>query len=178
MRQFIVVSAVALAAISGCSSNKSGHHTRHSQTASAGATKPVVIQAGGKDVLRLTIPADAPTTPGDGTLTVMSRDGYVEFWLVAEAHTVDEAAARADKIIVSEFKNLKAASTSDLTVAGSPAKRLSGPGVEADDGDPGTADVVVFKVGGHIFVACTHGESVRQSAQLLMMTLVQSAKAP
>jgi hypothetical protein len=178
MRAWII--SLVAAALAGCATSKGDAHngkTPDTQTATAVATKPCAMQSGGRDVLHLTIPADAPTTPGDGTLTVMSRDGYVEFWLT-DAHTVDEAAARAGQIIVSEFKDLKVTTTTDLSVAGSPAKRLGGTGVEADDGDPGMADVVVFKAGGRVFVACTHGESMRKSAQRLMMDMVQSAKAP
>jgi hypothetical protein len=179
MRGIIAVFVAATVAVGGCKSSNGAKESKSAaQAQPAGATKPCVMRAGGQDVLRLTAPADAPFTSDEGALNVTSRDGYVEFWLVADAKSVDQAAARASKVIVSEFKNLNVASTSDLSVAGSPAKRLSGTGVEADDGDPGFADVVVFKVGGRVFVACTHGESMRQSAQRLMMDMVQTAKAP
>jgi hypothetical protein len=79
---------------------------------------------------------------------------------------------------VSEFKNFKSNQTSELTIAGSPAKRMVGDGEEADDGDPGKADVIVFKVGDHVFVACDHGETINETGQQGLLTLVQTAHMP
>ena len=55
---------------------------------------------------------------------------------------------------------------------------LVGKGHEADDGDAGSADVVVFKVADHIFIACNHGEGLDPAAQQGMLTLLQTAQAP
>ena len=92
------------------------------------------------------------------------------------AQTVDEAVGRVSEQITDEFKNLKVTNSTDLTVAGAPAKRQEGSGEEADDGDAGKADVIVFKMGQHIFVACTHGEALNPAAQEWMLKLVQEAK--
>jgi hypothetical protein len=64
------------------------------------------------------------------------------------------------------------------TIGGSAANRVRGTGVEADDGDPGTADVIVFRAGDRLFVACTHGESLNESARQWMTTVVKTATAP
>jgi hypothetical protein len=49
---------------------------------------------------------------------------------------------------------------------------------EADDGDAGAADVIAFKVGDHVFVACDHGESLDPMGQQWLLTLVQTAQMP
>ncbi|HET6251923.1 MAG TPA: hypothetical protein VFE47_29830 [Tepidisphaeraceae bacterium] len=137
-----------------------------------------VMQSGGTNVLRLTLLPDSKCVAKDGSLHINAPQIEVEMWLVAGAKTVDEAAAHVSQQIVSEFKDFTVTHTTDLTVAGAPAKRLVGTGHEADDGDPGKADVIVFKVGNHIFVACTHGESLMSIAQDGMLTMVQSVQAP
>lgn len=178
MRGLIGAIVAVTVAMAGCNGGAEKAKSPQANETPAGTTKPCAVRSGGRDLLHLAVPADAPCTSGDGTLNVMSRDGYVEFWLVSGARTVDEGVKRADKVIVSEFKNLKVTGTNDLKVAGSPAKRLTGTGQEADDNDPGEADLVVFSVNGRVFIACTHGESMRPSAQSLMMEMLKTAKAP
>ncbi len=175
MRKLISVAAFAAmavlaAVVSGCSSHKS-HEP-------APTTKAWMMQAGGHDVLSLEAPVDANCTLADGSVKVESKEGYVEFWVAKSARTVEEGVARVKMQIASEFKDFTPTGTTELTVSGSPAKQVMGTGHEADDNDPGTAEVIVFKVGGRIFVACTHGETLRPSAQELMLKMVQSAKAP
>ena len=54
-----------------------------------------------------------------------------------------------------------------------------GKGAEADDGDPGAAEVVIFTVGKHVFVACVHGEKNEAAKRSpYMLALLKSAKAP
>jgi len=118
------------------------------------------MQSGGASVLKLTAPSDIKCVTGDGTLHFTAAKYEVEFWLVPGVQTVDDALAHVSTQIVSEFKDFKPDSTTQFTVAGSPAKRLVGTGHEADDGDPGDADIIVFKVGQHVFIACNHGESL------------------
>jgi hypothetical protein len=139
-------------------------------------TKTCAVQLGGKDVLLLTVPVDTVCTPKEGSVVLNSNNRTVEFWLVNEAKTIDEALPKVSEQITDEFKNFKMTKSSDLTVADSPAKREEGDGEEADDGDPGKADVIVFKVGSRLFVACNHGESLNAAAQEWMLALVQSAK--
>ena len=136
------------------------------------------MQSGGVDVLKLTGPADFKCVAEDGSLKFDAPTFYAEYWLVAGAHTVDESLQRVGTVIESEFKNFKPSQTTDLTIAGSPAKRMVGDGEEADDGDPGQADVIVFKVGNHVFVACNHGEKLTPVGQEGMLTLTQTAQAP
>jgi hypothetical protein len=68
--------------------------------------------------------------------------------------------ARLAEVIKGEVLNFKPETTTDITVAGALAKRLFGPGVEADDKDEGHADVVVFSLGGRVFVSCVHARFV------------------
>ncbi len=91
---------------------------------------------------------------------------------------MDEAVGRVNVQIADQFKDFKPDHTTDLTIAGSPARQLIGPGHEADDGDAGAADVSVFKVADHIFIACYHSESLDPSGEQWMLTLVQTAQLP
>ena len=177
MRTYIsrAMLATVAAMILGCSSSstptKSAAHSDKAED-----TKACVMQSGGHDVLRLEVPADTECVPNDGSLILSSQHRTVEFWLVNGAKTVDEAIVGVPEQIKDEFKNLKVTEISDLTVAGTPAKRRQGSGEEADDGDPGKADVIVFKLGQNIFVACAHGEAINPAAQEWMLALVQAAK--
>ncbi|HZZ72221.1 MAG TPA: hypothetical protein VFE24_08200 [Pirellulales bacterium] len=142
-------------------------------------TKTCSLEAGGHAILHFTTPGDASCKNADGSLIVKrNKIEEVEVWVIKNAKTLDEAVKLAPEQIVSEFKNFKAKETKELTVAGGPAKRLTGDGAEADDGDPGHADIVVFKVGSHLFVACTHGETLKPGAQEMMLSMLKSAKAP
>ncbi len=116
-------------------------------------------------MLKLTAPAGTESVAKDGSLKLDAPKYIAEVWLVSGAKTVDEAMGKVSSQIVSEFKNFKPNQTTDLTVAGSPAKRMVGAGQEADDGDPGKADVIVFKVGDHVFVGCYHGEDLSDEGQ-------------
>jgi hypothetical protein len=137
-----------------------------------------MMQSGGMDVLRMTIPANVKFVAKDGTLHINAPQWEFDVWLVRGAQTVDEAIGSVGQQIKDQFKDFTAKSTTDLTVAGSPAKRLMGIGHEADDGDAGHADVIVFKVGDHVFVACTHGEDLTSMAQQGMVTAVGTAQTP
>jgi hypothetical protein len=177
--------ALALAlcvAICGCSStNKSAATTDQPSAPAAGAAqaKTCDLMSGGHRVLTVAAPTGATCTSREGSLHLESpaRDA-ADLWLVPGARTIDEAVPRIPGTIESEFKGFKRTGESNLLIAGAPAKRLIGTGTEADDGDPGTADVVIFKAGQNVFVACTHAETLANSARAWMMTVVQSAKAP
>ena len=173
---YLIVAAMAF----GCASGKNANSgtSPSTKTIAAGDTKACVIQSDGHDVLRLTVPADTSCASRDGSLYLTSHYRNVEVWLVRGAQTVDEAVRRVGQVIDPEFKDFKASITADLAIAGSPAKRLTGAGTEADDGDPGEADIVVFQKGQHVFVVCTHGESLSSGTQQLMLTIVQTAQVP
>ena len=152
------------------------------------ATKPdgsgektaAVLTSDGKAVLRLTLPPGTQTFDKDEMLTVAQGQGHCRFylWPVKNARTLEDAVPRVAELIRSEFIEFKPAGTKDLTVAGAPARQVSGSGKEADDGDPGLAEVVLFTAGGHVFAACVHGEELLPAARDLMMAAIQTAKAP
>ena len=143
-------------------------------------TKAWVMRDGGADVLRLTTSADTKCVAGEGSLHFNGPVLFdeVEVWLVPNATTVDGAMGHVDAQIADQFKDFKPEHTTELTIAGSPAKRLVGPGHEADDGDAGAADVIVFKVGGHVFVACDHSEVLDPTGEQWMLALLQTAQMP
>ena len=182
MRTFIRGSVVMLAAglFAGCNSNMGSKPAAMSgMTLDKSATTPAVMQAGGVNVLKLTATSDFKCETADGSLHFKGpQELEIEVWLVRDAKTIGDGIAHADTQITDEFKDFKPDQTADLTIAGAPAKRLIGPGHEADDGDRGSADVIVFKVGDRIFIACYHGESLNPTAEQEMLTIVQTAQLP
>lgn len=174
----LILVSVALLGLGCASGSRSRPDASQNAPSSATLTKMCVMKSGGRDVLRITLPADATCNAQDGALQTKAHNRYVELWLVRDAKSVDEAVGRAGQVIQTEFRDFKATDTSPMVVAGSAAKRLSGDGTEADDGDPGHADVVVFTVGGRVFVACAHGESLSPQDQQWLTKVVESAQAP
>jgi hypothetical protein len=108
--------------------------------------------------LKMTVPKDTEVTKKKDRTVLHGKGFFIYLWEVAGAKTVAEAVAEAPKVIKTEFVKFAASETKDIKVAGHDAKHLMGKGEEADDNDPGTADVVVFTDGKHVFVACVHGE--------------------
>ena len=172
---FIVVTGL----MSGCSSmgaKSDAPAATHADKVADAHT--CVMQSGGANVLRLTASPDWKCDAKDGWLQIKAPHSAFEVWLVSGASMVDEGIGHIGKQIESEFKDFKPDSTTDLTVAGSPAKRLAGIGHEADDGDNGEADLIVFKVGGHVFIALTHDEALSPQSRAGLLALVQTAQAP
>jgi hypothetical protein len=161
----------------GCSSGMGAKSDAPAVTHDADAGT-CVMQSGGSNVLRLATPANSKCVAKDGSLKLTTPQFELDVWLVPGAQTVDQAIGSVGTQIASEFKDFKPDQTTDLTIAEAPAKRLAGTGHEADDGDNGEADVIVFKVGDHIFVACTHDESLPPTARQGMLTTVQTAETP
>lgn len=128
------------------------------------------VTADGKPVLTLPLPTGWTTATTADSRTVLipaQKSPHIQIWCVTG--TVTEVAAKAAALIVSEVKDFAPTATVDLTIAGAPAKRLSGPGVEADDGDPSNAEVTVFTAAGHTFLCVSHGEgggTAQRSAEL------------
>lgn len=182
MRTFIYGSlfTIVTSMLSGCGSNAATKPAPSAapQAEKAADGKDFVMQSAGTDVLKLRAPVGTKCVAEDGSLKFDSPKYYAEVWLVSGAKTVEEATGRVGEQIVSEFKNFKPTETTDLTIAGSPAKRMVGAGEEADDGDPGKADVIVFKVGDRVFVACDHGESLTEAGQQGLLALVETAQKP
>jgi hypothetical protein len=108
--------------------------------------------------LKMTVPKDTEVTKKTGRTILHANKVWIYLWDVAEAKTVADAVPMVAKIIKSEFTDFAVGETKTITVAGHEAKHLTGKGAEADDGDPGSADVVIFTDGKHVFAACVHGE--------------------
>jgi hypothetical protein len=119
--------------------------------------KEITVTAGDAS-LKLTVPKDTEVTKKKDRTILHAKGLFIYLWEVPGAKTVAEAAPQAGKIIKSEFVEFAAGETKIINVAGHEAKHLMGKGEEADDNDPGTADVVIFTDGKHVFAACVHGE--------------------
>jgi hypothetical protein len=142
-------------------------------------TKDTTISSNGAAVVTLTLPKTAKVTTTEDKTVIDTKELYLCVWVVPKAKTVAEAVSKVDEVIKSEFTNFAVKKTETIKVAGAEAKHLMGEGKEADDGDPGTADVVVFAVGKHVLAACVHGEgdaAARQREPLLKV--LKTAKAP
>ncbi len=119
--------------------------------------KEITVNAGDAS-LKMTVPKDTEVTKKTGRTILHANKLFIYLWNVSDAKTVADAVPNAAKIIKSEFVEFVPGETKDLKVAGHDAKHLMGKGAEADDNDPGTADVVIFTDGKHVFAACVHGE--------------------
>ncbi len=128
----------------------------------AGAAEPAAtlsLVVAGKPVASSALPAGWSTTATGDKLVIMpvQKRPHIQVWPVA-ATTVADAEKTISALIVSEVKEFAPNKREDLTVAGKAARFLAGPGVEADDGDPGNAEVTIFAVGTKVFVLVSHGE--------------------
>jgi hypothetical protein len=142
-----------------------------------GAT--VTLSLDGKPALALTVPVAAKVTSSNGYVNIKTTNMSLHVWAVPQAATANDALPRAAELIKSEFIKFQANATMDMTVAGAAAKHVTGSGNEADDGDPGNAEVVLFVVGGQVFAACVHGEFDDASRERApMMAVLQTAHVP
>ena len=135
-------------------------------------TKDIAVSVENKPAIQMTVPEDAAiTTKGDKT-SIETKDLKLRIylWRVPGAKTVADALPLVGAVIKSEFLEFKVESTEALKVARHEAKHLKGKGEEADDNDPGGAEVVVFSDGKNVFAACVHGEkdnAAKQSPEFL-----------
>ena len=139
----------------------------------------VTISNDGAAVMTISAPQSAKVTTIKDKTVIDTNDMVLDLWVAPKAKTVAEAISGLDDLIKGEVLKFKAASTKPITVAGVEGKHLIGTGIEADDQDPATVDVVVFTVGKTLFVACVHGEgetAVRQRQP--MLKALKTAKAP
>ena len=134
MRTFILRSALVIAAgmFSGCGSCMHTKPAAATQADNVAASKAWVMQSGGSNVLSLKAPDDTKCATGEGTLHFNGPVVFdeVEVWLMSGAKSVDEAMAHVNTQIADQFKDFKPDHTTDLMIAGSPAKRLVGPGMK------------------------------------------------
>ena len=132
-----------------------------------------------KPALSLNVPAAAKITSTNGYLRIEATNLTLYVWAVPNAKTANEALPRAAELIRSEFTHFKTNAIMDMTIAGALARHVLGSGKEADDGDPGNAEVVLFVVGGRVFAGCVHGEFDDASrARAPMMAVLQTAHMP
>ncbi len=152
-------------------------------TPAIAASVSYTVSSGGKPVLALKLPAGCEArTKGDKTIIAdwHQRPKFeFELWVVENRKTVNEVVERIGDIIKSEFQNIKVNKTDTIRIADVQASKISGAGAEADDGDPGKTQVVVFSIGGPVFVACVHGEGDYASRHLrAMLDVLDSAQKP
>jgi hypothetical protein len=139
----------------------------------------VALSLDGKPALVLRVSPAPKVTSSNGYVNIKTGKMSLHVWAVPDAKTAGDALPRAAEIIKSEFINFKTTSTMDMDIAGAPAKHVTGSGNEADDGDPGNAEVVFFVAGGRVFAACVHGEFDDASrARAPMMAVLKTAQAP
>jgi len=139
----------------------------------------VTIPANDSPSLVLTVPATAKVTAKKEKTEIKTVDMTLYIWKIPGVTTVDAGVAQIPTVIASEVVQFVAKTTNTITIAGVVAKQLIGRSVEADDNDPGTADVVVFTTGKAVFAACVHGEgndAARERAP--MLTVLTTAKTP
>jgi len=147
--------------------------------ATAEDMKTVTLSHEGAAVMTISAPQAAKVTVTNEKTVIDTKDMVLDLWVVPKAKTVADAVASLDEIIKSEVLKYSPASTEAITVAGSEGKHLKGKGVEADDQDPGTADVVIFTVGKTVLVACVHGEGETAAKQRpAMLNVLKSVKSP
>jgi len=137
-----------------------------------------VVSSGDKPVLKLQIPGHVTVTATQEKTTLQTTNLILHIWVVKNATNVTDGISRLAEVIKGEVLNFKPETTTALTVAGAPARQLFGPGTEADDGDDGHADIVVFTVGKRVCVACVHGERLEPAERLLMLAALQTARVP
>ena len=139
----------------------------------------ITIVANGSPALVLTVPQPTTITMKQEKTAIKTKDMTLYLWAIPPAQTIDEGVTMISNVVVHEVVEFVAITTNTITVAGAPAKHLMGRAVEADDYDPGTADIVVFTTGKAIFAACVHGEAndaVREREP--MLSVLKTAKAP
>ncbi len=147
--------------------------------ASADDLKTVTISHAGAAVMTIRVPQAAKVATDKEKTVIDTKDMVLDLWVVPKAKTVAEAIAGLDDVIKSEVLKFHAISSEAITVAESEGKHLMGKGIEADDQDPATVDVVVFAVDKTVLVACVHGEgeaAVRQRQP--MLNALKTVKAP
>ncbi len=132
--------------------------------------KQAKVTIGSVPALNMSVPQEAKISQSGAMTKVETKNLWIYLWEVPQAKSVTDAVAQVETIIKGEFINFKITETKDLQVADHPAKHLFGKGAEADDGDTGTAEVVIFTDGTHVFAACVHGEddaAAKESARFL-----------
>lgn len=118
-----------------------------------------IVQHGGKPAFSLTLPAGWDAIQADEKTVIHpgAKHPHIQVW-ATKAKDLAAATAEVAAVVVSEVTHFTPTSTTDLKIAGAPAKHLIGTGEEADDGDPSNADVTLFTVNGVVYVLVNHAE--------------------
>jgi hypothetical protein len=139
----------------------------------------VTLSVDGKPALLLQVPSAARITSSNAYVNIHTTNMSLHVWAVPNAKTANDALSRTGDLIRTEFIKFKPAAIKDLVIAGASAIHVTGAGNEADDGDPGNAEVVLFVVGDQVFAGCVHGEFDDASrARAPMMAVLKTAHAP
>ncbi len=163
--------------------------------------KLAALSLDGKPVLQISVPAAAKVAATNGCLKIAATNLQVYIWsathlgsmnilatnfnlqlyiwAVPGAKTIAEAVPRSADIIKSEFIQFQPTATNEFKNWDVSATDLTGPGKEADDEDPGNAEVVLFTVDGRVFAACVHGEfDDAKPEHIPMLAVLHTAQAP
>lgn len=104
---------------------------------------------------------------------------FMSVWNVPAAKTAAEALSFVADTVKDEILQFAARQPNGLTVAGAPALELVGAGTEAEDGDPSSANIVIFAAGERVFMASVHGEhNDADRERQPMLSVLATAKTP
>jgi hypothetical protein len=118
------------------------------------------ITLGEAEVGHATLPAEWRAVPSQGCTVIIPPGRHPHVELIPVADGVDVAKAEADiaTLVVNMVTKFAPDKRSEMTVAGAPAVRLDGPGLEADDGDDSIAQATIFTFKGHTWILTAHAE--------------------
>ena len=142
-----------------------------------------IVQHNAKPAFNLSLPAgwDAVQVEEKTVIHPGAKHPHIQIW-ATKAKDLATATADVAAIVVSEVTHFTPTTTTDLKIAGAPAKQLIGSGEEADDGDPSNADVTLFTVNGVVYVLVNHAEGdgagkkrAELSQALAIVTLIGAA---
>jgi hypothetical protein len=148
-------------------------------TAAVADDKATAVPIGGEAPLTLTIPQGAEVTTKGRETTIHGKGFWIYLWRTPGAKSIAEVVPHVGDVIKGQFLKYVVESSESIKVAGREARHLMGKGEEADDNDPGTADVVVFTDGQNVFTACVHGERDEAAKERpVLLKVLESVKAP
>ncbi len=144
------------------------------------AAADVTITVDGNDIGHATLPDDwhSAVSEHDTVLIPPGRHPHVEVIVTPAGTDLASAEKSLQKLINERVTQFAPSKREDITVAGNPAVRLTGPGTEADDGDPSNAQATVFTLGERTVILLAHaeGDGVAEQ-QAVLEKLAQSFAA-
>ena len=106
----------------------------------------------------LTLPAEWIAKSKDDTTTLIAPEKTPHIQIRTAEGDVAAVQAKVGALIEDQVKDFKPAKTEAVTLGANQGVRLTGPGVEADDGDPASAEVTILAVGKTTVLVISHGE--------------------